>query len=343
MQTEPSKSFHYLPLLILSYLKSFQPQGSHKAHIRAIVLKKSIVFYFSVSFGLMRQTILSVPGRSCRLNSSLFPRLTTAFLRDNFMTGGERSMAEERDAVRLAALGDLHYTKKSHGALQDVFSQITKAADVCLLCGDSTDVGLPEEAEVLVKDLTTYLKIPIVAVLGNHDYESGRQEEVREMFLNAGMKVLDGSTCEIHGLGFAGVKGFAGGFGRVALQPWGEAAIKHFVQEAVSEAAKLEAALAGLHTEQSVVLLHYAPIRTTVVGENIEIFPFLGSSRLEEPINRYKPAAVFHGHAHGGNPEGRTGEGVPVYNASQPVLRRAFPEKPPFRLVEVRGEKRTYA
>lgn len=252
-------------------------------------------------------------------------------------------MAEEKQVVRLAAVADTHYSKKSHGALQDVFSQITKAADVCLLCGDSTDVGLPEEAEVLVKDLTTYLKIPIVAVLGNHDYESGKQEDIRRIFSDAGMRVLDGTTCEIYGIGFAGVKGFAGGFGRVALQPWGEDAIKHFVQEAVSEAAKLESALAGLHTAQTVVLLHYSPIRTTVVGENIEIFPFLGSSRLEEPINRYKPVAVFHGHAHGGNPEGRTGEGVPVYNASQPVLRRAFPEKPPFRLVEVRVEKGTYA
>ncbi|OGW41824.1 MAG: metallophosphoesterase, partial [Nitrospirae bacterium GWD2_57_9] len=206
-----------------------------------------------------------------------------------------------------------------------------------------TDVGLPEEADVLVKDLTTYLKIPIIAVLGNHDFESGKQDQVKEILVSAGIRVLDGSFCEVHGIGFAGVKGFAGGFGRVALQPWGETAIKQFVQEAVNEAAKLESALAGLQTEQRVVLLHYAPIRTTVVGENIEIFPFLGSSRLEEPINQFKPAAVFHGHAHGGNPEGRTGQGVPVYNASQPVLRRAFPEKAPFRLIEIRQKKAAYA
>lgn len=252
-------------------------------------------------------------------------------------------MAENGRVVRIAAVADTHYTKKSHGALQDLFAQISTSADVFLLCGDSTDVGLPEEADVLVKDLSTYLKIPIVAVLGNHDFESGYQNEVSRIFSDAGIHVLDGTSCEVQGIGFAGVKGFAGGFGRVALQPWGEEAIKHFVREAVSEADKLEAALAGLHTEQRVVLLHYAPIRTTVVGENIEIFPFLGSSRLEEPINRYKPAAVFHGHAHGGNPEGRTGDGVPVYNASQPVLRRAFPEKAPFRLVEITVEKGAYA
>lgn len=252
-------------------------------------------------------------------------------------------MADEKGVVRLAAVADLHYTTKSHGALRDMFSQITRDADVFLLCGDLTDVGLPQEADVLVKDLSVYLKIPMIAVLGNHDFETGNQDEVRRILVDAGIHVLDGTAYEIHGIGFAGVKGFAGGFGRVALQPWGEDAIKRFVQEAVNEASKLESALSRLQTDQRVVLLHYSPIRTTVVGENIEIFPFLGSSRLEEPINRYKPAAVFHGHAHGGNPEGRTGEGVPVYNASQAVLRRAFPEKPPFRMVEVRMEKGTYA
>lgn len=252
-------------------------------------------------------------------------------------------MANESENVRVAAVADTHYSTKSHGALQDVFSQITKSADVFLLCGDLTDVGLPEEAEVLAKDLKTYLKIPIVAVLGNHDYESGKQEEVNNVFVDAGIHVLNGTTVEIRGIGFAGVKGFAGGFGRVALQPWGEDAIKHFVQAAVDEASKLESALAALRTDQKIVLLHYSPIRTTVVGENIEIFPFLGSSRLEEPINKYKPAAVFHGHAHGGNPEGRTGDGVPVYNSSQAVLRRAFPEKPPFRLIEVQLARGTYA
>ncbi len=252
-------------------------------------------------------------------------------------------MAEGKKVVRLAAIADLHYTTKSHSALQDVFSKITKSADVFLLCGDLTDAGLPEEAEVLIKDLQLYLKIPIVAVLGNHDYESGRQDELARRFRDAGLQVLDGTGTEIRGIGFAGVKGFAGGFGRVALQPWGEEAIKRFVQEAVSEADKLDAALGQLGTDQKVVLLHYSPIRTTVVGENIEIFPFLGTSRLEEPINRYRPAAVFHGHAHGGNPEGRTSEGIIVYNSSQPVLRRAFPEQPPFRLIEIPVERGVYA
>ncbi len=252
-------------------------------------------------------------------------------------------MPDQKQNVRLAALADLHYSAKSHGALQDVFSQISSGADVFLLCGDLTDSGHPEEAEVLAKDLSTYVRIPMIGVLGNHDYETGDQERVREILIGAGVQMLDGTFCEVLGMGFAGVKGFAGGFGRVALQPWGETAIKQFVQEAVNESAKLESALAGLQTPQRVVLLHYAPIRTTVVGENIEIFPFLGSSRMEEPINRFRPAAVFHGHAHGGNPEGRTGTGVPVYNASQAVLRRAFPERPPFRLVEIAVTRESYA
>ena len=248
-------------------------------------------------------------------------------------------MPDANHTVRIAAVADIHYTGKSHGAWQDIFTQITRSADIFLMCGDLTDAGLPGEAEVLVKDLTTYLKIPMVAVLGNHDFETNNQERVTDILRGAGINVLDGTSCELKGIGFAGVKGFAGGFGRVALQPWGEDAIKRFVQEAVNEASKLESALMNLSSSRKIVLLHYSPIRTTVVGENIEIFPFLGSSRLEEPINRFKPVAVFHGHAHGGNPEGRTGEGVTVYNASQAVLRRAFPEKAPFRLVEVAIER----
>ncbi len=252
-------------------------------------------------------------------------------------------MAGEAQTVRLAALADLHYSTKSHGALQDVFMQISRSADVFLMCGDLTDAGRPEEAEVLARDLAGNLKIPMVAVLGNHDFESAKQDEVRDILVKAGVQVLDGTVCEVRGIGFAGVKGFAGGFGRVALQPWGEIAIKQFVQEAIDEASRLETALAGLGNGPCVVLLHYSPIRTTVVGENIEIFPFLGSSRLEAPIDQYKPAAVFHGHAHHGNPEGRTSEGVPVYNASQSVLRRAFPEKPPYRVVDIRTAKGIYA
>lgn len=204
-----------------------------------------------------------------------------------------------------------------------------------LLCGDFTDYGLPDEARVLARELTTSVKIPVIAVLGNHDYEGGKADEIRQILVDAGVVVLDGEATEVHGVGFAGVKGFAGGFGRGALGPWGEQAIKRFVQEAVDEALKLEAALARLRTQRRVAILHYAPIRATVEGEPPEIFAYLGSSRLEEPINRYRVSAVFHGHAHRGCPEGRTATGVPVYNVAMPLLARRNPDRPPYLILEL--------
>jgi Icc-related predicted phosphoesterase len=147
--------------------------------------------------------------------------------------------------------------------------------------------------------------------------------------------MLDGDACEVHGIGFAGVKGFAGGFGQWALQPWGETAVKDFVRAAVDEAVKLESALAKLRTPQCVVLLHYSPIQDTVEGEPPVIFPFLGSSRLEEPLNRYGVTTVFHGHAHHGYPEGQTTGGIPVYNVATPLLQEVFPTQPLFRVVEI--------
>ena len=237
--------------------------------------------------------------------------------------------------VRIAAIGDLHVAKSSQGALQPLFSQISASADVLVLCGDFTDYGAPEEARILARDLTNAMKIPVVAVLGNHDYESGKEAEITQILRDAGVTVLDGEATEVQGIGFAGVKGFCGGFGRGALGPWGEKAIKVFVQEAVDEALKLEAALARLRTQRRVALLHYSPVRATVEGEPIEIFPYLGSSRLEEPINRYRVSAVFHGHAHRGTPEGHTSTGVPVYNVAMPLLARTRPERPPFLVVEI--------
>ncbi|MFO0753668.1 MAG: metallophosphoesterase [Thermodesulfovibrionales bacterium] len=244
-------------------------------------------------------------------------------------------MKTEYKTIRVAALGDLHYTRKSQGGLQALFAQATEAADVLLLCGDLTDNGHPDEARVLATDLKSYVKIPLVGVLGNHDHESGRHTEVSEILSESGVAMLDGSACEIQGVGFAGVKGFCGGFGRQALQPWGEEIIKRFVQETVDEALRLEKALAKLETPLRVVLLHYAPIKDTVEGEHSEIFTYLGSSRIEEPLNRCQVTAVFHGHAHSGRPEGRTREGIPVYNVSMALLHRSYPERPPFRLVEI--------
>jgi Icc-related predicted phosphoesterase len=203
-----------------------------------------------------------------------------------------------------------------------------------VLTGDLTDYGLPEEARILAKELAS-ARIPIVTVLGNHDVESDKQEEVRHILSDAGVVVLDGDATEIHGIGIAGVKGFGGGFGSRALGPWGETIIKQFVHEAVNEALKLESALARLRTRQLIALLHYSPVQQTVDGEPLEIYPFVGSSRLEEPINRFPVSLVLHGHAHRGQLEGVTQSGVPVYNVCMPLLLRKFPNQPPFRVFEI--------
>jgi Icc-related predicted phosphoesterase len=244
-------------------------------------------------------------------------------------------LSSARTHLRVAALGDIHVSRHSQGAFQPLFTQITSNADVLVLCGDFTDYGLPDEARIVARELTAGVKVPVVAVLGNHDYEAGKQTEIRQILTDVGVTVLDGEATEIEGVGFAGVKGFAGGFGRGALGPWGEHAIKEFVQEAVNEAMKLESALARLRTQRRIALMHYAPIRGTVEGEPPEIFPYLGSSRLEEPLNRYRVTAVFHGHAHRGTAEGRTSTGVPVYNVAMPLLARTNPGRPPYLIVEL--------
>jgi Icc-related predicted phosphoesterase len=236
--------------------------------------------------------------------------------------------------VRVAAVGDLHCTRTSQGVFQPLFSRIAESAEVLVIAGDLTDYGLPEEARVLAKELAA-VRLPTAAVLGNHDFESDKHDEIRQILTDAGITVLDGDACELHGIGIAGVKGFGGGFGQRALGPWGEPMIKQFVHEAVNEALKLEAALARLRTERLVALLHYAPVQQTVDGEPLEIYPFVGSSRLEEPIGRYPVSFVVHGHAHRGQLEGRTKSGVPVYNVSMPLLTRLFPDRPAFRVFEV--------
>ncbi|HET6312419.1 MAG TPA: metallophosphoesterase [Chloroflexia bacterium] len=246
-------------------------------------------------------------------------------------------MPKDKRKVRIAAVGDIHCNRSSQGAFQPLFSEINEKADVLVLCGDLTDYGLPEEAHVLVRELAV-LRVPVLAVLGNHDFESGKQDEVTGILGDAGVLMLDGDAQEVAGVGFAGAKGFAGGFGTGTLAPWGEAAVKAFVQEAVNEAMKLEKAVARLRTPHKIVVLHYAPIQTTVEGEPEAIFPFLGSSRLEEPLARYPVSAVFHGHAHRGTLEGRTMSGSPVYNVAMPLLKRDFPNKPPFYLFEVGDE-----
>jgi len=246
--------------------------------------------------------------------------------------GGAPAM---KDVIRVAAVGDTHVPRAGHAGLQPMLAAAAAAADVLVLCGDITDYGLPEEARIVATALQQTVRIPVVAVLGNHDFESGNADEVKKILVDVGVILLDGDAQEVAGIGFAGVKGFAGGFGPRALAPWGEDIIKNFVHEAVNEALKLESALARLRTLHRVAVLHYAPILGTVSGEPPEIYPFLGSSRLEDPLNRYPVSAVFHGHAHRGSLEGKTREGAPVYNVAMPLLVQLFPGQPPVRIIEL--------
>lgn len=246
----------------------------------------------------------------------------------------ERSEATAgRKKVRLAAIGDLHVTEMSEHRYRDLFAEISEKADVLALCGDLTNFGKTREAEILAEDLRA-CTIPCVGVLGNHDHECGQPEEVAKILHGAGMTVLDDQAVIIEGVGFAGVKGFVGGFGRGELGAFGEPAIKSFVDAALDEARKLENALRTLKTERSVAVLHYSPVIGTVEGEPLEIYPFLGCSRLADAIDRFDHvAAVVHGHAHRGRHRGETPRGTPVYNCAIMVAEAEYSR--PYALIEI--------
>jgi len=228
--------------------------------------------------------------------------------------------------MRIAATADLHFTPAQHGALLEQFDRVREAADVLVLAGDLTNYGQPDEMEPLL-NVVVRSRVPTIAVLGNHDYESGKQLELMRMMSNAGIKVLDGTAYERDGVGFAGTKGFVGGFGRGVLTAFGEQEIKTFVQASIDEALKLERAMAQLRTKKRVVVIHYSPIAATVQGENAEILPFLGTSRLAEVVDRHGADLVVHGHAHHGQLEGRTTGGCPVYNVAITLLQAQQPSQ----------------
>lgn len=238
------------------------------------------------------------------------------------------------ETLRVAAIGDLHASELHPNRYRDMFAEISQEADVVCLCGDLTNLGKVSEAEILAEDLQS-CAIPALGVLGNHDYEDGCADEVMAILRQAGMRFLGVETTEIKGVGFAGAKGFAGGFDRYLLDSFGEDSIKRFVGESVAEALRLEHALRELDNDRIVVVLHYAPITATLEGEPREIFPFLGSSRLAETVDRFSDTvrAVFHGHAHHGIYSGETPKGVPVYNAAQFVTQKDHGK--PYALVEV--------
>jgi Icc-related predicted phosphoesterase len=235
--------------------------------------------------------------------------------------------------MRVAAIGDLHVTEDSSAPYAALFQEISGEADVLLLCGDLTNFGKANEAEILADDIAK-CTFPVLGVLGNHDYECGIPEEVARILHSAGMIVLDEQAHEIDGVGFAGVKGFLGGFGRGELASFGEPEIKAFVDVAINEARKLENALRSLRTERIVAVLHYSPVADTLVGEPVEIFQYLGSARLADAIDRFDNIAfVVHGHAHHGSYEGATMRGTPVYNVAQRVLLDRFGK--PYTILEL--------
>jgi len=235
--------------------------------------------------------------------------------------------------MRVAAIGDLHVQEDSVAPYRELFTEISSHADVLLLCGDLTNFGKTSEAEILAEDIKS-CSIPVLGVRGNINYKYGQPEKVAEILHGAGMTVLDEQAHEIEGVGFAGVKGFMGGYGRGELAPFGEPIAKLFVDEAMNEARKLENQLRTLRTERSVAVLHYSPIVETIEGEPEAIYQYLGSQRLCDPIDRFDHVkAVVHGHAHHGTYEGRTPRGTPVYNVAQFVVKPLFGR--PYALIEV--------
>src|SRR5215467_12575601 len=231
---------------------------------------------------------------------------------------------KERMSMRIAASADLHFSPQSYAKLKDQFERVREEADVLVLAGDLTNYGQPEEMDPLLNVLLR-LRLPTVVVLGNHDYESGKEEELKRMLIGGGVKVLDGSGYERDGVGFAGAKGFVGGFGRGVLTAFGEREIKDFVKASIDETMKLERGISQLRAPKRVIVVHYSPISETVEGEAPEIFPFLGNSRMAEVIDRHGADLVVHGHAHHGRPEGKTVGGVPVYNVAISLLQAQNP------------------
>jgi uncharacterized protein len=235
--------------------------------------------------------------------------------------------------MRIAATADIHFTPQSYDRLREPLSRVREEADVLVIAGDLTNYGRPEEMHSLLNALVR-LRVPIVAVLGNHDYESGQEQELINLMTTEGIKVLDGSSYERDNVGFAGAKGFLGGFGRGVLTAFGEKEVKAFVQAGIDETMKLERSLSMLRTQKTVIVTHYAPIAETVQGEPTEIWPYLGSSRLSDVIDRHGASLALHGHAHHGKADGKTTGGVPVSNVSLPLLLAQDPPRA-YRLFDV--------
>lgn len=230
--------------------------------------------------------------------------------------------------IRVAAFGDCHFAADAAGSLRPALAHLSDNADVLLLAGDLTRVGMPEEAEVLATELVD-VGVPIAAVLGNHDYHDDREKAVADVLADAGVQVLEGSSVVLStaagSVGVAGVKGFGTGFPGAMCSDFGEREMKAFVRHSHDAATRLEAALGDVQScDVRVALTHYAPVQDTLQGERLEIFPFMGSYHLAEAIDGAGADLAIHGHAHGGSEKGMTPGGVPVRNVAQPVIRATY-------------------
>ena len=229
--------------------------------------------------------------------------------------------------IRIAAVGDTHVAEDSHGRLRPHWMKLAAHADVLLLAGDLTNLGNRAQAEVLADELRD-LPVPVVAVLGNHDYHAEMPDTVRRMLEAIDVTVLEGETVtlEIGGstVGIAGAKGFGGGFTGACGHKFGEPEMKAFMQITESSAHRLESNLRDLETDYKIALIHYAPVKDTLAGERLEIYPFLGAYQLGEAIDHGGAHFAVHGHAHHGTEKGLTPGGVPVRNVSMPLLKRPY-------------------
>jgi Icc-related predicted phosphoesterase len=249
-------------------------------------------------------------------------------------------MNNAKPKIKIEALGDIHIKETSKDSLQSIVRSVNADADLLLLCGDLTNLGLPEEADVLIEELKQS-QVPVLAVFGNHDYESDMQDVLRKKLLNHRVIVLEGDEYifekDERKIGFTGIKGFGGGFNPNMWGRFGEKEQKAFYDAIETEVQRLEIGLNSMQNkelDEQIVLLHFSPIRATLEGDVVELYPFLGSSRLEEVIDRYDVTAVFHGHSHFGSPEGKTAKGIPVYNVALPLMQKLTPDKP-YKILEI--------
>lgn len=226
--------------------------------------------------------------------------------------------------IRVAAVGDVHFDRSSAGRIRDYLGEICRQSDLFLLAGDLTQMGDIEEAQVLADDLAG-CGVPVIAVLGNHDFHLGQEKEIIRVLQAAGVEVLEGAAKTIRvgseEVGVAGIKGFGGGFAGACASEFGENEMKDFIRHTKSQAKKLKDSLLSLNTPYKIALMHYSPVPDTLMGEKLEIYPFLGSYLLSEAVDQCEVDVVFHGHAHRGVEKGITFGGVPVRNVAQPVIR----------------------